>query len=380
MSLILTERIEMSRRSNNHISGFAFSKFPRWLKEFVKSKGGMIGFIIFLQGAITYFEWFLLNSILEVKYQEKIVQLKLEQIAREGQFGSEIHALREKLLRPTSVDKDSILNTIVVDKKVNEKLISELKNQIVITPRDQPTSRKLLESEISRLTNENVKLNRTITEMSNLTTRDTDSQIVSIKVPAGSRSPSRNDDDAQPDPDSDAEKITSGSLTPPAKLIAGYVVVERPQNQGGPFYMSKDRVTYKEFSAFVSATNRMDRYYVPNASEKESEKPVLRISWDEAKDFCDWKSKKDERNYRLPMVAEWEFAAKNNAEFRAGLSPKIWEWCNDALDLENKKALIIKIRNTGSSTIDTEEAYRNVRIGDLSFRIVIDSLNGMATK
>jgi formylglycine-generating enzyme required for sulfatase activity len=51
--------------------------------------------------------------------------------------------------------------------------------------------------------------------------------------------------------------------------------------------------------------------------------PVVLVSWNDAKAFCEWLSRKDNRTYRLPTEAEWEYAC------RGGTSTRFWHGNDD---------------------------------------------------
>jgi formylglycine-generating enzyme required for sulfatase activity len=103
------------------------------------------------------------------------------------------------------------------------------------------------------------------------------------------------------------------------------------------FYISETEVTLSQFRKFRADFQGIEEY----------EPYVANISWDEAVAFCDWLSKKEGKQYRLPTEAEWEYACRagTNTLFFSGDKPpkpgtaNPWglknmhtppgEWCTD---------------------------------------------------
>jgi len=78
------------------------------------------------------------------------------------------------------------------------------------------------------------------------------------------------------------------------------------------FYISETEVTAKQFREFKSEFVGTAEY-LPYAAG---------VSWYEAVEFCKWLSKKEDKSYRLPTEAEWEYAC------RAGTTTLYWSGDN----------------------------------------------------
>jgi formylglycine-generating enzyme required for sulfatase activity len=113
------------------------------------------------------------------------------------------------------------------------------------------------------------------------------------------------------------------------------------------FYMGAYPVTKGQFAAFVkdagykteaeadgqggygydAANKRLvgrDRKYSwrETGFEQGDDHPVVNVTWNDAREFCRWLSKKEGKAYELPTEAEWEYAC------RAGTTTRYW--CGDA--------------------------------------------------
>ena len=112
-------------------------------------------------------------------------------------------------------------------------------------------------------------------------------------------------------------------------------------------YMSAYEVTVAQFRAFVdsidyqmdgdgntsgyNSTIRGFEYDSPNYSwrntgyPQDDEHPVVNVNWYDAQAFCRWLSKKEERRYRLPTEAEWEYACRAGTTTRFTIGEDVSE-------------------------------------------------------
>jgi formylglycine-generating enzyme required for sulfatase activity len=103
------------------------------------------------------------------------------------------------------------------------------------------------------------------------------------------------------------------------KMGSGETVYERPEHRvviARPFAIGRREITFEEWDLCVASGGC--KYRPDDHGWGRGRRPVIDVSWDDAKAFVSWLSQTTQKRYRLPSEAEWEYAA------RAGTSSQFW--------------------------------------------------------
>ena len=118
------------------------------------------------------------------------------------------------------------------------------------------------------------------------------------------------------------EELGNGVTLDMVELPGGQFQMGSPEGEGGDqerpqhlvsvdsFWMGKYPVTQAQWKAVVGFA-KVVRDLDPDPFHfKGDNRPVERVSWDEAVEFCARLSRHTDRGYRLPSEAEWEYACR----------------------------------------------------------------------
>ena len=114
-------------------------------------------------------------------------------------------------------------------------------------------------------------------------------------------------------------------------IPGGKVLVDGKEVEVKPFFMAKTETTWDAFDAFLASGPRGKPYdqtkFAPDAIARPSASyilvdlgwghkgyPAINLTSTSAEMFCRWLSQATGKKYRLPTVAEWQFAARGGVE------------------------------------------------------------------
>ncbi len=112
-------------------------------------------------------------------------------------------------------------------------------------------------------------------------------------------------------------------VVPAGQFMMGAAPTERdrapgegPQHEvtiAKPFALSKTEVTFEQWDVCVAAGACRE---TTDNSWGRGDRPVINVSWDDAKQYAAWLSRATGKAYRLPSEAEWEYAARAGTQTR----------------------------------------------------------------
>ncbi len=120
---------------------------------------------------------------------------------------------------------------------------------------------------------------------------------------------------AKPSTKERPSQLKQRDIKPPSAILI-------KQAEGGDFYISKYEVTNEEYMKFVEETGYRPPLFINEPNFKNTNQPVVGVSWDDAVAYCNWLSEKTRIRHSLPTDDEWRHAAY-------GVEQRQYPWGNE---------------------------------------------------
>ena len=113
-------------------------------------------------------------------------------------------------------------------------------------------------------------------------------------------------------PDSDKDARSDEKPQHEVEITKGYYLGTYPVTRGqfAAFVKDAHYQTEAEKASDASTWQKPSGLRWPADYVQTDNDPVVEASWNDAKAFCEWLSKKEGRTYELPTEAEWEYACR----------------------------------------------------------------------
>lgn len=123
------------------------------------------------------------------------------------------------------------------------------------------------------------------------------------------------------------QKYCSGEACKACEEIARSEAPQHEVTVQKKFYMSRTEITQSQWDA-VRELSKTALVANPSDSRSDptydSQRPVERVSWADAKEFCKVLSRQTGRTYRLPTEAEWEYSCRAGTQTAFAFGPTIY--------------------------------------------------------
>ena len=274
---------------------------------------GIVGIACVLAGAAYFaFEWMRANE--RVDAGERALREAKDEIAY---MESELHEARVMLTMATnhSAQSESMLKQVTTERDQARAALSD-----VTIERDQArTTLKKVTAERDQTRASLDAINETLAQV--VEAIDQWSPQYSVRVQLAQRAV-RNCD-GRPVLDGTGFQCPIGDDWGPVMLAipSGGFTMGSPKSEAGRhadedqravqiekgFAIGKYEVTFDEYERFARASTRE----MPSDSGwREGRRPVINVSWNDAKAYAEWLSNRTSQTYRLPTEAEWEYATR----------------------------------------------------------------------